>query len=176
MKKDLAIHFTFAIALFVLITLFRDWLSLGFVAFWIGGILGTLLPDVDHLIYVYILKPNEVASQKIASLISQRQIVTTWDTLASTRADRKGLLVHNASFQVLFLIFSVLIITSGSLIGMGIALGFMLHLILDEVVDFVETGNFDQWFSGFPVNLNSEQKRWLLVANVLILLALGFFF
>ena len=176
MKKDLAIHFTFAIALFVLITLFRDWFSLGFVAFWIGGVLGTLLPDVDHLIYVYILKPNEAASHKIASLISQRRILTTWDTLASTSADRKGLLIHNAPFQILFLIFSILIVTSGSLIGMGIALGFMLHLILDEVVDLVEIGNFDGWFSGFPVNLDSDQKRWFLVANVLILLALGFFF
>jgi len=176
MKKDLAIHFTFALALFVLITLFRDWLSVGFMAFWIGGIIGTLLPDVDHLIYVYILKPNEAASQKVASLVSQKQIIKTWDTLASTRTDRKGLLIHTASFQVLFLIFSVLIITSGSLIGMGIALGFILHLILDEVVDLVETGNFDGWFSGFPVNLDSEQKHWFLVANVLIFLALGFFF
>lgn len=176
MKKDLAIHFTFAIALFVLVSIFRDWLSLSFVAFWIGGVVGTLLPDVDHLIYVYVLRPDEASSQKIATLISQKQVLKTWDFLASTRTDRKGLLIHNASFQVLFLLFSILIITSGSLIGMGIVLGFMLHLILDEVVDLVEMGNLDGWFSGFPVALDSDQKRWFLIANVLVLLGLGFFF
>lgn len=176
MKKDLAIHFTFAIALFVLISIYRDWLSLKFVAFWIGGVLGTLLPDVDHLIYVYVLKPNEASSQKIADLISQKQIVKTWDALTSTRTDRKGLLIHNAAFQILFLVFAILVITSGSLIGMGITLGFMLHLILDEVVDYMETGNFDMWFSGFPFTLESRYKQLYLVGNAVALLALGFFF
>lgn len=174
MKKDLAIHFTFAAALFVLISIYRDWLSLPFAAFWIGGVLGTLLPDVDYLIYVYVLKPNEASSQKIAELVSQRQILKTWDILASTRGERKGLLIHNATFQILFLIFSILMITSGTLIGMGITLAFMLHLILDEVVDLMETGSIDGWFSGFPFALSSEQKRWFLVGNTLILLLLAF--
>ena len=176
MKKDLAIHFSFAIAFFVLISIYRDWLSLGFVAFWLGGILGTLLPDVDHLIYVHLLKPNDVSSQKVAALVSQRQVWKTWDMLVSGRGERKGLLIHNASFQAIFLIFSVLIVTSGNLMGMGLVLAFMLHLIMDQVTDLVEMGTIDSWYTGFPINLSSEQRRWFLIVNVLVLLFLGFVF
>jgi hypothetical protein len=176
MKKDLAIHFVFAAALFILFSVYRDWLNLSFVPFWLGAILGTLLPDVDYLIYVYALKPKEAASQEVASLISQRKVVKTWDTLMTSFSERKGLLVHTASFQALFLVFSVWMITSGSLMGMGLVLAFMLHLIMDQVTDLVETGTIDNWFTGFPVNLTSEQRRWFLVANVLVLLFLGFFF
>jgi hypothetical protein len=176
MKKDLATHFVFAIALFVLFSVYRDWLNLSFLPFWLGGILGTLLPDVDYLIYVYALKPKDATSQEAAGLIAQRKIAKSWDTLMNSFDNRKGLLVHSASFQTLFLVFSVWMVTSGSLIGMGLVLAFMLHLILDQITDLVELGNFDGWFAGFPVNLDSEQKRWYLVANVIVLLFLGFFF
>lgn len=176
MKKDLAIHFVFATALFILFSVYRDWLNLSFTPFWLGAFLGTILPDVDYLIYVYVLKPKESASQEVASLISQKNFTRTWDVIMSRFADRDGLLVHNASFQVLFLVFAVWMVTSGSLLGMGLVLAFMLHLILDQVTDLVERGNIDSWLAGFPVSLDSEQRRWFLIANALVLLFLGFFF
>lgn len=176
MKKDLATHFVFAVALFILFSVYRDWLSLKFMPFWLGGILGTLLPDVDYLIYVYVLKPKESASQEVSSLISQGKISKTWDVVMTKFSDRKGLLVHNASFQTLFLVFAVWMVTSGNLMGMGLVLAFMLHLLLDQVTDLMEKGSIDGWFNGFPINLDSQQKRWFLIANVLVLLYLGFFF
>lgn len=176
MKKDLAIHFTFAAAFFILISVYRDWLSLAFLPFWFGGVIGTLLPDIDYLIYVYVLKPNESSSREVASLISQKKILKTWDLLVSDFSQRKGLLVHNASFQTLFLIFSILIVTSGNLLGMGLVLAFMLHLIMDQITDLVDSGSLDTWFVGFPLNLDKEQKRWFLVSNFLVFIFLGFFF
>ena len=175
MKKDLAIHFSFMIALFILISLFKGWIKLDYLPFWLGGILGTLLPDIDHLIYVYILRPGEAASQKVVELASQRKVFQTWDLLSATRIQRTNLIFHSAHFQIIFVFFALLVITSsGSLLGRGLVLAFLLHILIDEIVDLMETGNLDVWFRKIPVVLDAEQKRWFLIANGLILLLLGF--
>lgn len=176
MKKVLATHFVFAVAFFILFSVYRDWLSLRFSPFWWGALLGTLFPYIDYLIFVYVLKPKEAISQEIVSLISQRKISKAGDMIVSSFSDRKGLMIHNASFQTLFLVFSIWMITSGSLLGMGLVLAFMLHLIIDQVTDLVESGNIDNWFIGFPLDLDSEQRRWFLVANVLVFIFFGFFY
>ena len=53
-------------------------------------------------------------------------------------------------------------------------LGVMLHLVIDQVVDLVETGGLDNWFSQFQLRLNEEQKRWYLGINVALILLFGF--
>ncbi len=177
MKKDLLTHFAFMVALFVLISLYKDWLRLEFLPFWFGGILGTFLPDIDHLIYVYVLKPNEVVSQKVTNLLSERKFFQSWNMLATMRSERKDLLFHTAYFQILFIIFALLITTSsGSLLGRGLVLAFMLHLLIDEVVDLMEVSNLDSWFTKLPVVLTEVQRRWFLVGNGALLLIFGFFF
>lgn len=176
MKKIFATHFVFAAALFILISVYRDWLSLSYYSFWWGAVLGIILPYADYLIYVYLLKPKDAVSQEAVAMISKKKISKTADMLVSSFGTRKGLLMHNASFQALFLVFSIWIITSGNLLGMGLVLAFMLHLILDQMTDFIEKGNIDNWFDGFPVNLDKQQRLWYLAANVVIFLYLGFFF
>ena len=176
MKKDLATHFVFAAAFFILFSVYRNWLDVSYSPFWIGALIGTLLPDIDYLIYIYALKPNEASSRQATTLISQRKVTQSWDMLMSEFRQRKGLLVHNASFQVLFLVFSIWMVTSGNLLGMGVVLAFMLHLLLDQVMDLVELKSIDHWFEGFPIDLDLQQKRYFLVGNVLVLLFLGFLF
>ncbi|OGM04996.1 hypothetical protein A2715_00755 [Candidatus Woesebacteria bacterium RIFCSPHIGHO2_01_FULL_39_32] len=177
MKKDLLTHFSFMVALFVLISLYKDWIRIEFLPFWFGGILGTLLPDVDHLIYVYVVKPTEATSQKVAGLVSERKVFQSWDVLAKTRGERKELIFHTAYFQIIFLTFSIFVITSsGSLLGMGLVLAFMLHLLIDQIIDLMENNSLDSWFTKFPFSLDAKQKRYFVFANGVILLVLGFFF
>lgn len=177
MKKDLLTHFAFLIAFFILITLFKGKIELAFIPFWVGGIIGTLLPDVDHLLYVYLFKPNESTSQEVTTLISNNKYKESWDRLVSTRLQRTNLIFHTASFQLLFLVFAFLVISSTiSLVAEGIVLAFCLHLIVDQLVDFIETKSYESWFIKFPVVLNESQKKWYLVGNVFALLVFGFLF
>jgi len=177
MKKDLLTHLTFMIALFILISIYKDWVRVEFWPYWLGGIVGTLLPDIDHFIYVYAISPLEETSQKVISLISARKIFQSWDLLAETRLERKELIFHTAYFQVIFLLFSIFIITSsGSLLGMGLVLAFMLHLLVDQVTDLVETKSLDNWFAKFPFELDIRKQRLFVIANGVLTLALGFFF
>lgn len=179
MKKDLVTHFSFTISLLVLLSIVNGWLVptaeyFKYLPYWFGGIIGTLLPDIDHLIYAYVLRPKEAVSQKVAGLIAQRQVVKTWDIFANTRNERKDLIFHSATFQLIFVAFAILVITSSeSILGKGLVLAFMLHLLIDQVMDLVETKSLDNWFKGFPVTLDSEQKRYYLIGNLLIILVLG---
>ncbi|KKQ85007.1 MAG: hypothetical protein UT08_C0011G0025 [Candidatus Woesebacteria bacterium GW2011_GWB1_38_8] len=176
MKKDVLTHFTFAIALFTLITVFKGWLELTYLAFWIGGIIGTLLPDVDYLIHVYVLNPTDSESQKTSSLVSQKQFGKTWDLLTRARYGNSELLFHSVLFQILFWLFTFLVITSsGSLLAKGIVLAFSLHLIIDQASDLIETGTLEIWFKKMPFNLDAKQKKLYLVGNILLLIIFSSF-
>src|SRR3990170_8622354 len=83
MKKDLLTHFGFLLGFFALITLFKGRFELAFIPFWIGGIIGTLLPDVDHLLYVYFCRPQETTSQKVTTLIADNKYKESWDMIMS---------------------------------------------------------------------------------------------
>jgi len=176
MKKVLATHFVFTLAFFILFSVYRNWLNISFVPLWWGAVLGMILPFTDYLIYVYVLKPKDTVSQKVVEAVSQKGITKASDMLMAKLADRKGLLMHNASFQFVFLIFAIWMVTSGSLLGMGLVLAFMLHLVLDQIMDLVELKNIDDWFVGFPLNLDYNQKRWFVTANAVVFIFLGFFF
>jgi hypothetical protein len=165
------------LAFLILVALYKQWIAIEYLPLLFGGIIGTLLPDIDHLIYIYFLRPDESMSKQATSLVERKNFMKSWDMLANTRTERKSLIIHSAHFQLIFLAFAFLVITSsGSLLGRGLVLAFSLHILIDQIIDYMETKNLDHWFTKIPLNLDAEQKRWYLVGNIVILLILGFFF
>jgi hypothetical protein len=175
MKKEIFIHFSFLVVFFFLISLFRGWMDFNYWSFWLGGMVGTLLPDLDHFIYVYFLRPHELTSQRVGYLIGKREILKSLRLLAQTRSERTKLIFHTANFQLIFLVLTFLVITSsGSLFGRGLVLAFGLHLLVDQVVDLKETGSLDNWFSSFLISLDNSQIKGFWLILLLILLVFGF--
>jgi len=176
MQKDVLVHYSFALVYFFLITVFREYFSFYYLAFWLGGVLGTLLPDIDHLVYVYVLKPKEAHSEEVVGLIKDKKYKETWNYLVATRQQRVGLIFHSALFQLIFLVFTLYVATSsGSLFGKGLVLAFSLHLFIDQLVDYLDLKKIDNWFTDFPVKLDNRQKIWYLWGVGALLLYLGFF-
>jgi hypothetical protein len=175
MKKELFIHFSFLISFFIFISLSKGWFSLSFWPFWLGGILGTFLPDIDHLIYVYILRPGELTSQRVSYMFKKRRIWETFRLLAETRQERHNLIFHSFLFQIIFLVFTFFIITStGSLFGRGLVLAFSFHLLVDQAVDLMEVGNIDNWFSQMPFLFNKEKVNLYWIGIFILVLIFGF--
>lgn len=181
MRRELLVHFSFLLLLFVLITLFKKWIPtsleafLFYLPFWVGGILGTILPDLDHLIYVYYLRPQDLTSQRAASLIDQRQIWNSLDLLASTRNERTGLIFHTVLFQIIFAVLAFWVISSsGSMFGRGLVLAFVLHLVIDQFVDLMKVGNLYNWFKQVGWQLTREKETIYWVGNLIIVLIFGF--
>ena len=177
MKKDLITHFIYMLAFLILVALYRQWIALEYLPLLFGGIIGTLLPDIDHLIYIYLLKPNESMSKEVTNLVEKRNFLKSWNILANTRAERKNLVIHSAHFQLIFLAFAFFVITStGSLLGRGLVLAFALHILIDQIIDYMETKKLDHWFTKIPLALSEKQKRWYLIGNIAALVILGFFY
>lgn len=174
MKKELALHFVTSIILFVSISLLRNYLNLSFWPLWVGALVGTILPDIDHIIYVYYLRPHELTSQRIMYAAGKGQLLASWHLLASTRSERTNLILHTVTFQILFVVLSFLVISSSSsLLGRGLVLAFLLHLLVDEVIDLKQNRNLTNWFRQIPIQLDSLQLNVYLIANLAFILISG---
>ena len=171
MRRELFLHFSFWFAFFVFITLVRQYFNLGYWPFWLGGILGIFLPDLDHLIYVYFIQPQELTSQRVDYLVNKKDIKRSIELLYETRSERRGLIFHTIFFQIIFLVLTFwMVSSSGSLFGKGLVLSYALHLSVDQAVDLTDMGNFNNWFKNLPFSLDLQQSKiYWLVALVLVL-------
>ena len=171
MKRELAQHFVSTLMLLILVVVFKRWFSLSYWPLVVGGIVGTFLPDVDHLIHIYFREPQELTSQRVVSLVGQKEIPRTLSLLYETRSERKNLIFHSFYFQILFWILTFLVISSsGSVFGRGLVAAFSLHLIVDEFVDLRALGNLDNWFAQVGIILDRQKTNLYLAANAVALL------
>lgn len=176
MKKELFIHFAYLFPLVVFVSLFKGWLNLSYWPFWLGAAFGTLLPDVDHFIYILFLRPYELTSQRATAMLQKRDVMATLRLLSETRYERTKIIFHTATFQTIFVILAFLVISSSdSIFGRGLVLSFMLHMIVDQLVDLRDMGNLSNWFKDFPLTLEGKEKVYLGV-NIAILLVFSFIF
>jgi len=176
MKKEIFVHLSFLVSFLILTSLLKGWFSLSYWPFWIGGIIGTALPDIDHLLYVFFLRPQELTSQRVSYMVGKRDLLGSMNLLAETRAERTKLIFHTATFQLIFLVLTYFVLTSsGSLLGRGIVMAFSLHLLVDEAVDFTDMGSLSNWFRNFPASLDLGKQRIYWWASVVLLLFFAFF-
>lgn len=176
MKKEIFVHLSFLVSFLILTSLLKGWFSLSYWPFWIGGIIGTALPDIDHLLYVFFLRPQELTSQRVSYMVGKRDLLGSMNLLAETRAERTKLIFHTATFQLIFLVLTFFVLTSsGSLLGRGIVMAFSLHLLVDEAVDFTDMGSLSNWFRNFPASLDLGKQRIYWWASVVLLLFFAFF-
>ncbi len=175
MKREILIHTISAILLFALISLLKGWISLNYWPLWVGGLIGTILPDIDHIIYVYYLRPNDLTSQRAIYMSQKGELIKTWEFLAATRSERRGLILHTTLFQIIFIILAFLVLTSsGSLLGRGIVLAFLLHLTVDQAVDYQSTKSLTNWIYKLNIVLDNTQTLVYLGVSLGITLIFGF--
>ncbi len=142
--------------------------------FWVGGIIGNFLPDLDHFIYVYFLKPHELTSQRVSYMMGKRNLSRSFRLLAETRSERTKLIFHSGLFQIIFVVLAFFVVTSsGSLFSRGVVLAFFLHLLIDQAVDLVETGKIDNWTGGYKLEISENQTKvyWSIMFLTLLLLS-----
>ena len=175
MKKELIRHGLALLFLLVLITLLKRWLNISVWPFWVGGLVGTILPDIDHLLYIY-LNPQELTSQRAIYTVGKGKIIDTFKLLADTRSERKNLIFHTLLFQIIFIILTIFVLTSSaSLFGRGLVLAFYLHLAIDMYVDWKETKSLDNWFKNIGISLPPNKNAVYIILNFALLAFLALF-
>lgn len=177
MKKQIIIYYASFLIFFSLVSIARNLFDPVYIAFWVGGFIGAILPDVDHLIYVYFLKPHELTSQRAVRMMSHRKLLDTFNLLASTRNERTQLIFHTAMFQLIFALLTFFVVSSsGSLFGRGLVFAFSLHLLVDQYLDFTSVGNMSHWFKGLSFNFDKDKSVIYWTAMALLLVIFAFIF
>lgn len=178
MKKEYFTHFAFLFTFFILIFLVKRWLDISYLHFVVGGIIGTLLPDTDYFVDIFYLRPQSPVLSKGQFKTSKALLVKEFDQLSEKRNLRTKLIFHTVTFQVIFTILAFLVITSsGSVLGKGLVLAFMLHLLVDQLMDFIQLDSLAIWFRQIPSiyqTLDRTKVVLFWLANALVLLGFGF--
>jgi len=141
LKKEIRSHLLTTIVWLAIITLLRWQWYLSFsrqlwnsILLWWGGLLGTFLLDIDHLLYALVIYPHELTSLRVKRLFKQRRSKDAIALLMDTQDERLKLPFHNALFQLIFYVFCFFVLTStGSIFGAGLVMTMALHLLKDEL-------------------------------------------
>jgi hypothetical protein len=174
MKRELFIHFAFWFAFFVLISIFNNYLSLSYWPFWVGGLVGTLIPDIDHLIYVFFLSPGDLTSQRVNFLLRKKEVFRVVSLLYETRSERKNLVFHTFIFQLIFLGLTFFILSSSSSIFVrGLVLAFSIHTVVDQLADTLDLKNLNNWGKLFPFELNYKNSMLYISASFILVFVMG---
>lgn len=133
-KKELFSHLLVTFIWLVLITLLRWSWHWNLILLWLGGLVGSFLLDIDHLLYVLWIYPHELTSIRVRNLIEQRRFKDALILLADTHGERFKFSFHNALFQpVLYVVCFFVLTSTGSLFGAGLVMAMALHLLKDEL-------------------------------------------
>ena len=173
MRRELFIHFSFWFAFFVLIAIVKHYFALPYWSFWLGGLVGVVMPDLDHLIYVYFIKPTDLSSQRINYLVNKKVLLRSVELMYETRTERRGLIFHTIFFQLIFFILTFwMLSSSGSYFGKGLVLSFILHLSIDQLIDLNDLKNLENWFTNLPFKLDLKQSKnyWMISTAIIVLM------
>ncbi len=142
MKRVFFIHLAFFVSVFILFSIFRGWLSFSYWLFWVGGVLGSIIPELDQLLYIFLINPQELSSQRVIYLIKNRNFAGALRLIIETKSERHNLIFHSDTFLVVSgILFIWILSSSGSILGFGIVLGLLLDLLLDRLIMRVYHGS-----------------------------------
>ncbi len=149
---------------------------MSYIPFWLGGIVGLILPDLDHVIYVYFIKPTDLTSQRINYLVNKKELTRGVELLYETRVERTGLIFHTIFFQLIFFVLTFwMLSSSGSNFGKGMVLSFILHLSVDQLIDLNDLKSLGNWFTYLPFKLDLRQSKVYWVIMLVLISGVGIF-
>lgn len=176
MKREMLLHFGALLIFLALTILIKGWFNLGVWPFILGGIFGTLLPDVDHLIYVYFLRPQDLTSQRVAYLNEERKFTKAVEILVDTRYERSMTIFHSAIFQAVILALTIFVVTSStSLFAIGIVTAFSLHLLVDQIIDIRKVGSIQTWFRNMNIVVDKRRSTYYVAVICVVLIFVTLF-
>lgn len=178
-KKKLRSHFLTTLIWLVTISLLRwDW-HWSLLAFWLGGLTGFLLLDLDHFIYALFLYPQEPVSLQIRHFLKEKRFKETFELIVQTDKERTKLSFHSALFQAVFFIFCFFVLTStNSWFVKGLVMAMALHLLKEEFTcllknedEFLRTWLFWQ----IKGQISLKNLKFFVVLMLLAFLGLNLF-
>lgn len=132
MKKTIFSRLLITVVWLGVISLLRWRWEWELAGLWAGGVVGTFLLEVDHMLYL-VAYPDEPVSFRVREALTARRWQEALAILANTVGERGKLTFHSAFFQVIFWVMCFFVLTStGSLFGAGLVMAAALRLLVWE--------------------------------------------
>lgn len=142
MKHDFSYHLLASGILFILVSIFLVIFKAENIAILIvffGIFIGSVILDLDHIIFWYFLKPNLEESRLARAAISHYDYKSVYRLLRTSHQSHHNLVFHHYFFQSILAIFSIFILTStNSIFASSLILSLNLHLLVDEYIDYLD--------------------------------------
>lgn len=165
MKKEIINHLIYYAGYFVFLTIVNSLYSLNYWPLYVGGLVGLFMPNIDHLLHVFVLKPQELTSLRVIALFKNKQIKEAITLLYDTREERKDLMFHTVMYQLIFLSLTFWVVSSsGNLFGRGLVLSYYLTLVIFNLKKFI---NKELIFG------DQDQTRIYFAGQVILLFVFG---
>ena len=177
LKREATSHLLVTLAWLGIVTLLRWSWHWNLILLWLGGLVGTFLLDIDHLLYTLWIYPQELTSIRVRNLIEQRRFKDALILLVDTHEERFKFSFHNALFQPILYVVCFFVLTStGSLFGTGLVMAMALHLLKDEFSSLLRVGDefTRKWlFWQIKTEVSFYNQKLFVVLMLLIFLGLN---
>lgn len=139
MKKEIINHLACFFVYFLFLTIINNLYSISYWPLYIGGLIGLfIMPNLDHLLYVFIFQTQELTSVRVKTLVAYKQYKEALLLLYDTRNERVDLIFHTSLFQIIFTVLTFWVVSSsGSLFARGLVLGYLLSLVIYNLKKYI---------------------------------------
>ena len=176
MKKEILKRFIPTIIFLVLLSLLHWQEKWQLIGLWVGGLIGTFLLDLDHLIYCFFQNPHEFTPQRLKRYLQQGQYRYGLKLLFETQDERRRLIFHSVLFQIVLLVSVFFVLTSSAgLLGKGLVLVLFLQSLINQFDEFLKTGKMDSWLWQLKISLPSNFQVLYLLLMFLIFIGFSLF-
>ncbi len=176
MKKEILKRLIPAIIFLAILSLLHWQEKWQLIGLWAGGLIGTFLLDLDHLIYCFFQNPHELTPQRLRHYLQQGQYKYSLALLFETQKERKRLIFHSLLFQIVLLVAVFFVLTSSAgLLGKGLVLVLFLQSLISQFDEFLKTGKMDSWFWQLKISLPSNFQALYLLLMFLIFFGFSLF-
>ncbi len=167
--KSIVFHLTPAILVVLGITAVAGPIDLRLLT---GIAIGSLLLDIDHWLFIFVVAPHELVSREIRSRLSSGSYATAVDYMVVHRRDFRRLPLHSVAFQ-LCLAAAALYATvqTPNTLTAGLMTGLFLHSVVDQAGDLNRTGHLHHWFwvTGRQAYTSTQKTYFILALTALSL-------
>jgi hypothetical protein len=147
MRKEIVNHLIYFFAYFLFLTLVNSLYSFSYWPLYVGGLVGLFMSNLDHLLHVFVFKPQELTSQRVVGLLRSKQYKGALTLLHDTKEERNDLIFHTGLFQIIFTVLTFWVVTSsGSVFTKGLVLSYLLGLVIFNLKKYIaKTENNFRW-------------------------------
>ena len=133
----------------------------------VGWILGWLLADSDHWFYALVCNPHELSCQRVKGELGKKDLKNAWAILVETAHERTQLPIRNVLTAFVMTGVGVwLTMSYGSLIAVGLCLGFAVRLFSEVLAE----PDYQKWYWVFSRKFAASEHKGLMIGWGIVLI------